>query len=338
MSDMWLAYKLRWRRRKYLTRAFRKRKEISPLVDRTGAIKPGGILCFSTVRNERNRLPFFLDHHRALGVDHFLVVENNSNDGTAEYLKKQDDVSVWSTDASYKAARFGVDWLAVLQLRFGAGHWCLTLDADEILAYPDFEKAPLPVLTKWLSANGAASMGALMLDMYPSGPLAEAHYRNGTPIWETLTHFDPYGYDWQLLPKFQVISIRGGPRRRMFFADAPQHAPHLHKIPLVFWRKPYAYVSSTHTALPRHLNTAFDQRRDLPTGVLLHSKFLPEVVSKSSEEKTRAEHFTHPNRYNTYYERIAASPKLWTPDSVAYEGSHQLESLGLMTRGKWRPE
>ena len=62
------AYQLRWKRRRLLYRALRKRRQLSPVVDRTDGIRPGDILLFLCVRNEAKRLPFFLDHHRALGL------------------------------------------------------------------------------------------------------------------------------------------------------------------------------------------------------------------------------------------------------------------------------
>ncbi|MEM9853222.1 MAG: glycosyltransferase family 2 protein [Pseudomonadota bacterium] len=335
-AELWLAYKLRWRRRRYLARAWKRSRDVRPLEDRTGSLSKGAILCFSTVRNEAARLPFFLSHHRALGVDHFFFVDNASDDGTADLLRAQDDVSVWETGASYKAARFGVDWLNWLQHRFAPGHWTLTLDADETLVYPGWEQHNLRALTRWLEAQDAPSFGAMMLDMYPDRPLAEARYHPGQPIWETLTHFDGWGYTWEWQPKFRNISIRGGPRRRLFFDDAPDHAPHLHKIPLVKWRKGMAYASSTHLALPRALNNAFDLRKGLPTGALLHSKFLPEIVVKSAQEKLRAEHFTHPERYGAYYDTITQSPDLMGAPSLRYQGVEQLEELELITRGRWR--
>ncbi|MCH2076734.1 MAG: glycosyltransferase family 2 protein [Rhodobacteraceae bacterium] len=293
------------------------------------------ILCFSTVRNEAARLPYFLDHHRALGVDHFLMVDNGSDDGTAAYLAQQPDVSTWRADGSYKASRFGVDWLNRLQSIYAPGNWALTLDADEILTYPDSDKRDLKALSAWLAQRGVDSFGAMMLDLYPDGPIGAASYTPGQPITDVLTHFDAWDYTWEWQPKFQNISIRGGPRKRTFFADAPDHAPHLHKVPLVRWRRGMAYASSAHLALPRRLNNAFDARKELPTGVLLHSKFLPEVVAKSAEEKTRAEHFTHPDRYGDYYDRLVQGPNLMGPPSQRYEGPAQLEALGLMQRGRW---
>ncbi len=118
----WGSYRLRLQRKRWRIRAFRKRHELTPVVNRTSLIRRGGILVFSTFRNENVRLPYFLKYYRELGVDHFLMVDNDSDDGGREYLAEQPDVSVWSTDASYKRSRFGVDWLNWLQLKYAHGH------------------------------------------------------------------------------------------------------------------------------------------------------------------------------------------------------------------------
>ena len=44
------------------------------------------ILLFTCLRNEKVRLPYFLQYYRDLGVDHFLIVDNDSDDGSREYL------------------------------------------------------------------------------------------------------------------------------------------------------------------------------------------------------------------------------------------------------------
>ena len=103
-------------------------------------------MSFSTVRNEGLRLPYFLDHHRKLGVDHFIVVDNGSDDGSVEWLAAQPDVSVWTTRGLQTVSvRARLADLAAAPVR--PGHWCLTLDADEILVYPYHESRPICALT-----------------------------------------------------------------------------------------------------------------------------------------------------------------------------------------------
>ena len=141
--DLLNRYKLRLRRKRLLWRAVRKRHEFKCIERKTGSIKANNILLFACLRNEMLRLPFFLAHYRRLGVDQFLLVDNGSDDGSVAFLQDQPDVSLWSANAGYKAARFGMDWLTALQWKHGSGHWCLTVDIDELLIYPDWhDKAP----------------------------------------------------------------------------------------------------------------------------------------------------------------------------------------------------
>lgn len=337
MADLAMAYRLRWKRRRLLFRAFRKRRQLKPVIDRTGQIEPGAVLCASTVRNEAVRLPFFLDHHRKLGVGHFLFVDNGSDDGTAEYLADQPDVSLWSTSHSYRLSRFGVDWLTWLQVKHAHGHWCLTLDADEIFIYPHHDTRPLPALIDWLEENGRQSFGALMLDMYPKGPLGAQSYAPGENPFDTLCWFDGGNYVMQRKPDLQNLWIQGGPRARIFFADNPRRAPTMGKTPLVKWNRRFAYVSSAHSLLPRRLNHVYDdQGGERTSGILLHTKFLNTVVDKSAEEKSRKEHFANSDLYDNYYDSLTANPDLWCEKSTRLISWRQLEAMGLMSKGGWR--
>jgi hypothetical protein len=331
-----LALKLRTRRQRLLLRAVRHRAELAPVIDRTAGIAPGDVLCFLCLRDESHRLPHFLAHHRALGVRHFLVVDNASTDGSADLLRDQPDVSLWHTPASYKASRFGMDWLTWLMMRHGHGHWCLTLDADELLVYPYWQTRPLPALTGWLEGQGRDSFGALTVDMYPEGPVSQGDVR---PEDDPLTHlvwFDAGNYQTQVQPRMRNLWVQGGARARAFFAGDPRHAPTLNKTPLVRWHWRYAYVNSTHTLLPPHLNQVYaTDGGELTSGVLLHTKFLPGIERQSAEEKSRGEHFGNASQYAAYYDRLIADPVLHTKASTRYIGWRQLEALGLMSRGGW---
>jgi glycosyltransferase involved in cell wall biosynthesis len=333
-SDAWLAYKLRWKRRRLLLRAFRARRDLNPVADRTKHILGDNILAAMTVRNEISRLPYFLKHHRKIGVDHFLIVDNDSTDGTRDYLAAQPDISLWHTTQSYRQSRFGMDWLTWLQRRHAHGHWCLTLDADELFIFPHHERHSLQDLTAWLDKKSVPGIMALMLDMYPKGPPgAQPHVPGQDPI-EVLPWFDADNYSAEIQPKLQNLWVRGGVRARKFFAQDPARAPTLNKTPLIKWNRSYTYFNSTHTILPRRLNELY-QNPQLPTGILLHTKFMPTVVDKAIEEKNRKEHFNDPALYQTYYDGLIADPDLWHESSHRYIGWKQLESLGLMSQGDW---
>lgn len=103
----WQSYRMRVRRKRARIRAYRKHFSLRPVADRTNLIGAGDVLVFATLRDEHIRLPYFLRYYRDLGVSHFLIVDNDSRDGGAEYLAQQPDVSLWSTRASYKGGGSG---------------------------------------------------------------------------------------------------------------------------------------------------------------------------------------------------------------------------------------
>ncbi|HBN31190.1 MAG TPA: hypothetical protein DD416_08215 [Rhodobacteraceae bacterium] len=78
VSDLWTAYRMRLKRRRFLFRALRKRRQLISHTDQTAKIIDHDILVFSTIRNEIDRLPYFLAYYRSLGVQHFLIVDRRS--------------------------------------------------------------------------------------------------------------------------------------------------------------------------------------------------------------------------------------------------------------------
>jgi len=334
--SVWTRYRLRLERKRLLLRAWRKSRELSRVVFRGDRRKPGDILLFATLWNERLRLPWFLDYYRRLGVSHFFIIDNGSNDGSREYLADQEDVSLWHARGSYRRSRFGMDWINALLYRHGAGHWVLVVDPDEFLVYPFMDTRPLPALTDWLDASAIKSFPAMLLDMYPRGPVSEARYAEGRDPFEILRWFDAGNYVISRNPHYANLWIQGGPRLRVLFEGAPDRAPALNKIPLVRWRKGYAYVSSTHMLLPRGLNYVYDEwGGEKPSGCLLHAKFIAPLAEKVEAEMTRRQHYGGSREYVAYRRVMAEKGGFWTEKSTEYRGWRQLENLGLISRGNW---
>lgn len=329
MTELWDAYKLRWKRRRLLWRAFRSRHQLKTVRVRVPSEGVLGVMC---LRNEMGRLPYTLAHYRKLGVAHFLVVDNESTDGSGGYLADQPDVSLWRTGASYRAARFGLDWQNWLLMTYGHGRWCLTVDADELLVFAHHDRLDLNDLTQWLEATDQPAFGALMLDLYPDAPLGAGPMPED-PL-DHLRFFDPEPYRNVRQAPLQNLWTQGGARERVFFAETPNKSPTLNKLPLVKWNRRFAYVNSTHSILPRGLNHLYDgPGGQMPSGVLLHTKFLPEVISKSNEDLGRKQHFHDPDQFQDYYEAISTGPTLWHDGSIEYAGWSQLAALGLLTPG-----
>jgi len=333
------AYRLRLKRRRCLWRAFRARRRLQPIVDNTSAIQPSDILVVVVLRNEIGRLPYFLEYYRKLGAGHFLIVDNGSDDGSAALLRQEaqrGDLSVWHTCDSYRGSRFGLDWSGWLLMRYGHRHWCLTLDADELLAYPGMGRHDLHALTRRLDQSGQRGFGAMMLDLFPKGPLALQEYDSRTPPTDLLSWFDPGPYRALRQSPQGNLWLQGGARDRVFFATTPERAPTLNKIPLIRWHWRYAYTNATHALLPRQLNGLYDGPNGTrPSGVLLHTKFLPETIAQATAQQQRAEHFHRPDLFDDYYALLASGPDLWHPAAVQYTGPDQLADLGLCCPVDW---
>jgi hypothetical protein len=329
-------YRLRLQRQRWRARAFRKRRDLTQIANRTAGIQPRDILVFATLRNERVRLPYFLRYYRDLGVDHFVIVDNGSDDGSQEYLAQQPDISLWSTEKSYKRARFGMDWLNWLLRKYAHGHWCLVIDPDEFLVYPFCDTRPLRALTDWLDASSIRSFGAMLHDMYPKGPIDAQPYREGRNPFEIASWFDNGNYMIERNHRFGNLWIQGGPRTRAFFTDSPEQSPALNKIPLVKWDRSFAFVSSTHMLLPRGLNLVYDEwGGEKASGCLLHAKFLDTFGAKAAEELERKQHYAASHEYKAYHAQLKDNPDLWCKWSEKYINWRQLEILGLMSKGNW---
>lgn len=346
---MFSAYGLRLRRKAWLWRARRAAAQLAPVVDRTAQIGRDDILVFATQRNEGLRLPGFLDHYRALGAAHFLIVDNASQDGSGAYLADQPDVSVWRTEAGYARARFGTDWMMALLARHGIGHWVLIVDPDELLVYAHCDSRPLRALTDWLQATRLPAFPALLLDLYPgppqgsdpADPSTDPSSASGAATGATLPPpeagwYDPAGYVFQRDPRFGNLWVQGGPRARAFFAHHPARAPALNKVPLVRWRAGLALASSTHSLLPRGINRWWDDSGGLAaSGCLLHTKFMAPQIDRAGEEAARRQHYAGAREYAAYRDGLAAGVRLWTRQSVRYDGWRGLERRGLLSAGDW---
>lgn len=308
-------------------------KQLQLVSDNRDRIKTGAILLFVCLRNEKFRMPFFADYYRSLGVDHFFVVDNDSDDGFQEWAAGQTDMTVWYTNASYKASNFGMLWLNDLLRRYGSGHWCVVVDPDEFLVYPYMETRKLRALTSFLEEERRPCMHAVMLDAYSDGPMYDAVLAEGASPFDTCQFFDRDGYiqseGWG-----GGVWIRGGPRLRLHFRENPDTAPALNKIPLIKWHPRYHYRMSMHDARPFKLNKAHAQGTISPTGALFHFKFVAQLQSKAEEELGRREHYSGGQEYIAYAK--VGDTVMYDPGiSERFTNSEALARLGLISPGKW---
>lgn len=317
------------------------------------------VRAFVKVRDEAARLPDFLAHYRRLGISRFLIIDHESTDGTAALLGEQPDVHLFAAEGSFAAAGGGQAWLDELLDRFGVGHWCLTVDADELLCFPDSETLDLPALCRMLDREGAEALSCLMLDMYGAAPLGASEYMPGEPFLAACPWFDPGPY-WRTKPGAACPpqEIYGGVRQRVFYPQwqargiglrvsercydvanrlaairgnrtiqswRAKRPPNLAKVPLVRWRCGLRYLAVTHRITPVRLSAG--------SGCLLHFKFLDNFGAKAAREAKRGEYFDGAREYKRYAAVMADAPTLTLlyKGSIRFESSEQLCGLGLMT-------
>ena len=90
----------------------------------------------------------FLPYYRKMGIKHFVVIDNNSSDGGQEYLKAQEDVTLFLAPYNFDGVK-KAGWKLQALSYIGFNHWCLWLDSDEFLVYPNME-----VINSVCSATG----------------------------------------------------------------------------------------------------------------------------------------------------------------------------------------
>ncbi|KAA0019003.1 glycosyltransferase family 2 protein [Salinicola corii] len=318
----------------YMKAARRCGRSLKVQNNRTKTIKKNDILLFVTMKNEVHRLEYFFEYYRGLGVNHFFVVDNGSDDGTSEFLAAQQDVTSFYTEGGYKDSNFGMHWLNYLLFKYGCGHWCFTCDPDEFFIYPHMEHRSLRDLTSHLESINQDSFFTVMLDMYSDKPVAESYYQAGTDPLDTCPYFDGSGYSKQYNTNHRNLFVQGGVRRRIFAKEEPGHAPALNKVPLVKWKWNYVYISSMHMMLPRRLNRCIDER--MLTGALLHFKFIGQLDNKVRQEMVAKQHYNDSAEYKQYGAVIEKKDVLYNENvSVKYSGWQDLARRGLINLGGW---
>lgn len=287
---------------------------------------PHEIRLFMTVRNESLRLPYMLRYYLSRGVDRAFIVDNNSSDDTADIALSEKKTHLFFTKELYATQASGID---LLLHRYGAGHWCLVVDADEALIYPYSETLPLRGLCDFLDQESSNAMDCILLDMYPRVPLSEVMYERGADPLLVAPWFDksPYttGCKGPLYIHAQDIiyegaeRIFGGMRKRVFGAN-----PCLSKFPLIKFNKSMFLSPGAH----------FIQgaRSSDVRGALLHFKYLHDFAANVKREVEREQHWQNAVEYKKYLSRLNSSPDLdfYSPFSARFTDSHQLVALNLM--------
>lgn len=268
-------------------------------------------------RNDLTKLKTFLNYHRNLGIMQFLIIDNNSNDGTREYLLKQKDVFLFYIDTKYSSSN-RVAWIDRVIAFIGYNNWYYVADTDELLAYENCENVKIDSFLQYLQSNGIYRPRAIMLDMYPKGKICDKDY------YKKYTYFDTNSYKRKF--DYRFYSINGGPRERVFGIP-----PCLTKYPIFFLSKNDLYINS-HFLFPYAENFKYDCML-----ALKHYKFLKMDIDRINDIMKNASYYNN-NQYYNYYKKTIDQNKTLTfynKESCKFTDSSSLNVLKFYNKIKW---
>jgi Glycosyl transferase family 2 len=316
---------------------------------------PDEVRLFLVVRNEIAKLPFFFSYYRNLGVGRFFVMDDGSDDGSREFLLDQEDCHLFHSTISYKESACCTRWQNLLSDTYGIDHWCLAVDSDELLVYPDCENISLPAFCKFLESEGSAALFAPLVDMYPDSDLSQAVCVPGTPFYDICPFFDK---DYSFLEtgaaneakELPPVTVIGGPRMRKFYpwqkrtdflskallgisirvakkirfwrGDKPHRTPALVKVPLVKWQVGCERLT-THVIVKPKQGTLSTMR-----GALLHFKFFADFHNKAKSAVAAGQYHGGSQEYARYLTHLSKDPNL----SFMYKGSHRYANSDSVLR------
>ncbi|MEW9838530.1 glycosyltransferase family 2 protein [Mesorhizobium marinum] len=286
------------------------------------------ILCVVGVKNEYNRIPYFIEYYKKIGVNKFLIMDNCSNDGTFEYIMRRDDCILFRTNGShFEMNTQPPRWTNAILNTYAENHWCVVVDADELLVYPHSEAVPLDRLIAYLDSAGFDGMMANMIDQYADGALAKTAYTRGQAFGQACAYFDSEpGWLRAYSGSVPPVQMFGGVRERAFWHGRFRSLlpPCLTKVPLVKWRHGERYLAAQHTISKAKLAPI--------VGGLLHYKFLVGFADKNLEEINNNEELIEKGlqEREAYAEAMRNNPNLTLMSrcSVKYRNSEQLVEYG----------
>lgn len=285
-------------------------------------LDPDEIVVIACVRNELLRLPYFLQYYRELGIDRFLIIDNDSDDGTGEYLTGQADVEYFHTDTSYNGSAAGRMWVQELAETYATGHWVLHVDVDELLVYPGVERFGIHDFCRYLDTQGFEGLFTVMLDCYSDVPLDQTSYESGTDFRETCPFFEVDSYRLTPADYPPFLNVWRGPRGRLEAPGdgKPKNAFLQRKVPLVKWNRGFSFVIAAHDV--RYVPLADT------TGSLLHFKYFSTWFGRMIADHARGDRKS--TSYAFYKERIDRDLCFYGSHSRRYRSSRDLVRLGVI--------
>ncbi len=285
-------------------------------------------LVISVVRNEIENIADFLRHYRCHGIRRFVILDNDSSDGTREFLEDQGDVDLYQVSDEFNGVR-KQGWIAHIVMLYGYMRWYLIVDADEHVVFDGIEDRTFLDLTREMTRRGIRRVRGFLLDMYNNLPVTSAPARPGGKLRDIYPLFDKGPYREE--PKPEMLSVKGGVRSRVFGGLDDRFDPELTKYPLL-QLSPGEFPLHPHYAWPYGRQTG--ERRFL---AILHYKFGAAFKIKIDDATRRGQYWNNSLEYRIY-KKFVDENKIATlngENSEQYRCSSHLVDLKLISPIDW---
>lgn len=274
------------------------------------------------VKNDIRRIRMLVEHYRTLGVVKFAILDNDSDDGTFEWMLDQPDIDLYRCREQYQTfVKEG--WINRIISHYGFERWYIVTDSDELAVYKDMEKIPLPELTARLETSGVKRVKAITLDTYSDKPLFE----ESTDIRKDFRWIDSDSYEEKtaIVGSYRIRRFIGGPRYRLMNSDVP-----LDKHPLVYWEKGTVSADA-------HYQFPFKEINAAPCFMgVLHYKFLDadinEYRKRASDQSTFALNGAFYKQYMAFFDCQDRKTLIYD-GSIEFYSSEALNNISLID---WR--
>lgn len=282
-------------------------------------INPKTPILLCNVKNDLERIKLVINHHRKLGIEHFAILDNNSDDGTYEWLMEQ-EIDVYRVKERYTSI-VRAAWIAKIAMCYGLDRWYVIVDSDELLVYEDMENKSIQELIVDMEQHNLQRGLGFMIDMYAeSSSLREK--TDSVDIWSRYRFFDTSSYSKE--KGITQINIFGGPRDRYFGKKEDATRELLTKYPLVFWEQGEIY--RYHFMFP--LNKNFSSPIFLG---LLHYKFLDGDYDKYLKIVKDGNYAGGSEYYKRYIDRLGDCESISFMDdqTVEFTSSQDLKQISI---------
>ena len=324
-----------------------------------GRLRDAKVSAIAVVKNEQFYIRSFLDHHRKVGVEQFVILDDHSSDGTRELLAAQSDCVVVESPYTYgqeiglpgpageRRLRAGIAFKSLVPQKYLAGRWAVCLDADEYLVLPQ-GVATLGELVDLLARHDVVSVASTLVDFFPAtlaemrqprefpsaAAMLEAHpYFDAVPLLERRPgapgfRRNDYSATARLFRKHRVKTVPefmlGAPRWLNRVLPFRYPSTSVSKMPLVRWDPGVEYVNSHRTNVPPSDKVLLG---------LAHLKFTYDLARRLEYALDSKVYVRGSRKYLWYVELLrsmsSADGSFLGPESRRYTGPADFAEAGL---------